>query len=69
MIRRLCEIATRWRYLRDLLIDQLERFESGKMAMQSDGEDVSEGAIKRIKKNIADFDQMIARSEARSEKE
>lgn len=59
------EIRIRWRYLRDLLIDQLGRFESGAMQMHSAGVDVSPDAIIRLKKEIVDFDQMIARSEAR----
>ena len=63
------EIATRWRYLRDLLIDQLTRFESGALKMHSDGENVSAGAITKLKKNILDFDTLIARTEARGAKE
>jgi hypothetical protein len=59
------EIVTRWRYLRDLLIDQLARFESGTLQMHSDDVNVSTGAITRIKENILDFDRLIARSIAR----
>ena len=59
------EIRTRWRYLRDLLIEQLGRFESGGLHMHTGGEDVSAAAIARIKKNIREFDEVIARSEAR----
>ena len=59
------EIRERWRYLRDLLIEQLERFETGSMQMHSDSENVSAGAIVMIKRHIKEFDQLIARSEAR----
>jgi hypothetical protein len=59
------EIRTRWRYLRDLLLQQLDRFESGSMQMHSAGEDVSVDAIALLKKNILDFDTLIARSQAR----
>jgi hypothetical protein len=59
------EIRTRWRYLRDLLLEQLDRFESGAMQMHSAGKDVSVDAITLLKKNILDFDTLIARSEAR----
>ncbi len=62
------EIVVRWRYLRDLLIDQLGRFESGALKMTSDEDDVSAGAIARLKKNIHDFDTMIGRSDARESK-
>ena len=59
------EIRERWRYLRDLLIDQLERFESGAMRLHSAGVDISADAIVTLKQNILDFDKLIARSEAR----
>ena len=59
------EIRERWRYLRDLLINQLERFESGAMQMHSGGEDVSPGAIVMIKRHIREFDELIDRSEKR----
>ena len=59
------EVVQRWRYLRDLLIDQLNRFESGVMKMHSDNVDVSAGAIVKLKQNIIDFDTLIHRSEMR----
>lgn len=59
------EIRERWRYLRDLLIDQLSRFESGVMQLHANDKNVSAGAIALLKQNIQDFDQLIARSEAR----
>lgn len=59
------EVVQRWRYLRDLLIDQLGRFESGAMKMHSDNIDVSAGAITKLKQNIIDFDTLIHRSEMR----
>ena len=63
------EIRERWNYLRDLLIEQLSRFESGALKMHSADLDVSAGAIAKLKKNIQDFDTLIARSDARSGKE
>ena len=59
------EIRVRWRYLRDLLIDQLGRFESGAMQMHAAGVDVSPDVITRLKKEITEFDGMIAMSESR----
>lgn len=59
------EIRTRWRYLRDLLIEQLTRFESGALQMHAADVNVSVDAIAKLKRNILDFDELIARSEAR----
>ena len=59
------EIRERWRYLRDLLIAQLDRFETGAMQMHSDDENVSAGAIVMIKRHIKEFDELIVRSEKR----
>jgi len=59
------EIRERWRYLRDLLIEQLGRFESGAMRLHEAGVDVSPNAISTLKKNILEFDQMIFQSEKR----
>ena len=59
------EIRERWRYLRDLLIDQLSRFETGVMQLHANDKNVSAGAIATLKQNIQDFDELIARSEAR----
>ena len=60
------EIRTRWRYLRDLLIEQLGRFERGALHMHAAGEDISADAIATLKKNILEFDTLISRSEASS---
>ncbi len=59
------EIRQRWRYLRDLLLDQLDRFETGALQLHSNDENLSASAIAKLKQNILDFDTLIARSEAR----
>lgn len=59
------EIRHRWSYLRDLLIQQLNRLEDGTFKILSDSVDVSPDAILRLKKEILDFDTLIARSELR----
>ncbi|HUO22036.1 MAG TPA: hypothetical protein VMU59_05920 [Caulobacteraceae bacterium] len=59
------EIRERWRYLRDLLTEQLERFQSGALQLHSHDLNISPDVIIRLKREIRDFDQMIARSEAR----
>jgi hypothetical protein len=59
------EIRERWRYLRDLLIDQLGRFETGALKLHAGDQDESAKAISTLKQHIQDFDVMISRSEAR----
>lgn len=59
------EIRVRWRYLRDLLIEQLGRFESGALQMHEAGVNVSTDAIWLLKQNIQDFDTLITDSEAK----
>jgi hypothetical protein len=59
------EIRARWGYLRDLLIEQLSRFEEGVLKIHAHDIDVSPDAVKRLKKSILEFDELIARSEAR----
>jgi hypothetical protein len=61
------EIRERWRYLRDLLIDQLGRFETGVFKLHAGEHDVSAKAIATLKQNINDFDILITRSEARED--
>ncbi len=60
------EIRDRWRYLRDLLIQQLGRFESGALQLHASEVNVSADAIAMIKRHINDFDELIARSESRN---
>jgi hypothetical protein len=60
------EIIERWRYLRDLLIDQLGRFETGALTIHAQDGNVSAAAITKLKQHILDFDEMIARMEART---
>ena len=63
------EIVTRWRYLRALLIEQLAKFESGELKIHSGAENVSEGAIEHLKREIEDFDGLIGVSERRDAQE
>jgi hypothetical protein len=60
------EIEERWCYLRDLLIDQLGRFEEGTLRLHADNVDISAEAITRLKQNILDFDKLIQQSRART---
>jgi hypothetical protein len=59
------QIVTRWRYLRQLLIEQLAKFETGELTIHSGPENVSHGAIARLKREIEDFDGLIGVSERR----
>jgi hypothetical protein len=59
------ELRVRWRYLRDLLIEQLGRFESGDLQMREAGVNVSTDAIWVLKQNIQEFDVLISGSAAR----
>jgi len=61
------EIRERWRYLRDLLVEQLGRFESGALKLHANEANVSAGAIATLKRHIQHFDELIARSEARED--
>lgn len=62
------EIADRWRYLRQLLQEQLAQFEAGTLQLHSGAKNVSLAAIERLKKEIEDFDGLIRVSERRNAK-
>ncbi|ATC32948.1 hypothetical protein CA606_11750 [Caulobacter vibrioides] len=53
------EIQQRWRYLRDLLRNQLARFEGGTLYVRSNAVDVSASAIATLKREVAEFDRLI----------
>jgi hypothetical protein len=59
------EIVTRWRYLRQLLIEQLAMFEAGQLQIHAGADNVSVAAIERLKREIEDFDGLIGVSERR----
>lgn len=59
------QIRQRWGYLRELMLEQLGRFETGALRLRADGVDVSADAVAKLKRHIHDFDELIARSEAR----
>jgi hypothetical protein len=58
------KIIERWRYLRQMLIQQLDAFERGAIQMHSNDIDISPAAIARLKRDIAEFDALIAEDEA-----
>jgi hypothetical protein len=63
------EVRVRWRYLRDLLIEQLGNFETGSLQMRRSGMDVSTDAIWILKQRIIEFDDLISESEARESRD
>ena len=60
------KILERWRYLRGLLIEQLEAFETGGLQMHSNDVNVSQGAIDKLRRSIAEFDALIVEDESRA---
>lgn len=62
------EIANRWRYLRQLLQEQLAQFEAGSLQIHEGADNVSGAAIERLKREIEDFDGLIRVSERRKAK-
>jgi len=54
------QVIQRWRDLREMLIRQLDMFESGELTLRANNADVSSSAIKDLKNNILEFDAMIS---------
>lgn len=54
------QIVQRWRDLREMLIQQLEMFESGALTLRSNDVNVSLGAIADLKRSILEFDALIS---------
>jgi hypothetical protein len=55
------QIVQRWRDLRDMLIQQLEMFESGALTLRSNGVDISPAAIADLRCSILEFDGLISK--------
>ena len=58
------QIVQRWRDLREMLIQQLEMFESGALTLRSNNVNVSPVAIADLKRSILEFDALISGGEA-----
>ena len=56
-------VVQRWRELREMLIAQLEMFESGRLTLRTAGVDVSPDAISALQRDILKFDALIADDE------
>ena len=52
-------VVQRWRDLRQMLIGQLDMFESGALTLRTDQVDVSPAAIANLKREILEFDALI----------
>ena len=53
-------LVRRWRSLREMLIRQLDMFESGRLTLHSNQADVSSSAVADLKTSILEFDALIA---------
>jgi hypothetical protein len=58
-------VVQRWRDLRQMLISQLDMFDSGAISLKADSVDVSAEAIHNLKREILDFDALISDDEAK----
>jgi hypothetical protein len=58
-------IVQRWRDLRQMLIRQLDMFDSGNISLKADSVDISADAIRNLKREIFDFDALISDDEAK----
>lgn len=56
------QVQNRRRYLRDLLLDQLARFEGGTLHVRSNTVDVSGLAVATLRREVAEFDRLISTS-------
>jgi hypothetical protein len=54
------ELTARWRVLRQMMIEQLEMFQSGALTLRTAGVNVSEDAIADLKRKIHEFDVLIS---------
>jgi hypothetical protein len=53
-------VVQRWRDLREVLIRQLDMFETGRLTLKTAGVDVSQGAVTDLKRSILEFDELIS---------
>lgn len=56
------QLLGRWRYLRKLLLTQIERLESGALRIVSQDDEDAEAAVVRLKQEVLEFDRLIAES-------
>jgi hypothetical protein len=54
------KIVERWRYLRGLMIEQLEALEAGALQMHTNDINISATAVAKLKRAIAEFDALIS---------
>jgi len=54
------QIVGRWRELREMLISQLEMFETGALTLHSNEVNVSAAAAADLKRSILEFDALIS---------
>ena len=52
-------VIERWRFLRALLLDQLDRLQDGSLTIHTAGENVSDGAAVNVRREIEAFDKLL----------
>lgn len=58
------KLVEQWRYLRGLLLEQLEAFETGALQVHANQANVSEKASEKVRRSIAEFDALLAAEES-----
>jgi hypothetical protein len=58
-------VVQRWRDLREMLVRQLDMFDSGAISLTSNSVDVSAEAIANLRREIFAFDALISDDEAK----
>ncbi|MFC3069347.1 hypothetical protein [Phenylobacterium soli] len=58
------EVVQRWHDLREMMIQQLDMFESGALILRSNGVNTSAEAMADLRRSILEFDALIAKDEA-----
>lgn len=56
------EVVQRWHDLREMLIRQLDQFETGGLTLRANDVDVSADAITDLKRSILEFDALISQA-------
>ena len=59
-------VVQQWHDLREMLIRQLDMFETGTLTLRSNGADVAPAAVHDLKQGILEFDALISEELERS---
>jgi hypothetical protein len=59
-------VVRQWHDLREMLIRQLDMFETGALTLRSNGADIAPAAVHDLKQRILEFDALISEELERS---